>query len=380
MTIIWDWNGTLLDDVSMAVRVTNEVFSRYGYATMDEETYRVRFRFPVIEYYRDCGVKDGDFPEVANAWSDAYLDAFPGTPLQQDAAETVRRFHRAGLRQIVLSASKLENLRNQVGSYPALSGMFEELCGIGDIYAGGKTHLAHELIERTGLAPEELVFLGDSVHDAEVAAAVGARCILIARGHQTCEALEKAGVPVMASLREAADYLLNRRAFCLETRRLSIGMLAPEMAEAISHGSVDEENRRFVPDEVFETEEDARQAIDSLIASECRPDGPFVRPITLKASGEVIGYVQAVRVGGAWEIGYHIAGEHTGQGYATEAVRAYLPRMVETLGINAVEGNVHEANVASCRVLEKCGFRLVFEGEGSYQGQTLPIRRYLWTR
>lgn len=210
MIIIWDWNGTLLDDISMAVRVTNDIFSRYGYATMDEKTYRERFCFPVIDYYRACGVKDEDFAEVAGVWSNAYLEAFAGTPLHADAAETVRRFHDAGVRQIVLSASMLENLKNQVGSYPELNGMFEELCGIDNIYAGGKTHLARDLVKRLEIDPSELMFLGDSTHDAEVAAAVGARCVLIERGHQTRRALEKAGVPVMGSLREVADWLLSK--------------------------------------------------------------------------------------------------------------------------------------------------------------------------
>lgn len=380
MTIIWDWNGTLLDDVDMAARVTNEIFSRFGYEVMDTDTYRARFRFPVIDYYRDCGVKDEDFPQVASAWSDAYLAAFPGTPLQSDAAETVRRFHDAGFRQIVLSASRLDNLQNQVGSYPELQGMFEELRGISDIFAGGKTHLAHELMASTGLDPNETVFLGDSCHDAEVAAAVSARCLLIARGHQTRESLEKAGVPVLPDLRTVADLLLRRRTFAMDTERLHLDSLTMDMAEAIQRISLDEDNRRFVPDEVFSTVADAREAVRRLIAGESTPNGPFVRAVSLRETGEMIGHVSASRLADGWEIGYHIAQAHRGRGYAQEALKSYLPRMAEALDIDEVQGVALTENHASCRVLEKCGFSLIYEGTALYQGVERPVRRYVWKR
>lgn len=380
MNIIWDWNGTLLDDVNMAVRVTNEVFSRYGYRVMDADTYRARFRFPVIAYYRECGVKDEDFPQVASAWSDAYLAAFPGTPLQSDAAETVRRFHDAGFRQMVLSASRLDNLQRQVGSYPELQGMFEELYGIGDIYAGGKIHLAQELMTSAGLDPSETVFLGDSCHDAEVAAAVSARCLLIAKGHQTRESLEKAGVPVLPDLRCAAELLLHGPASSVDTERLHLSALTMDMAEAFHRISLDEANGRFVPDEVFSTVADAREALGHLMAGEATPGGPFVRAVSLRKSGEIIGHVGVSRLGEGWEIGYHIAEAHRGHGYAREAVSAYLPRVAEALGIDEVLGVALTENRASCHVLEGCGFTLLEEGPASYQGKERQVRRYVWRR
>lgn len=209
MTIIWDWNGTLLDDAEMAVRVTNEVFTRYGYGTMDLTCYRERFCFPVKDYYLACGVPGDAFPVVGKAWSDAYVASFPGTPLRQDSAETVRRFQAAGLHQLILSASKRELLAEQVSMYPELAGMFDVLLGIDDIYAGGKVQLAKDFMARSGLATVETVFIGDSTHDAEVAAAVGCRCLLVTGGHQCEQRLLTAGVPVLHSLREAADLLLG---------------------------------------------------------------------------------------------------------------------------------------------------------------------------
>lgn len=162
----------------------------------------------------------------------------------------------------------------------------------------------------------------------------------------------------------------------LETERLLITEFSPEMAQDVHENSLDEDNRRFVPDEVFETVEDAREAIAFLISRYGRSDGPLVYPVFTKAGGENIGYVQLVPLeDGNWEIGYHIAKGHTGKGYATEAVRAFLPPMAEAVGAAEVYGVCLKENAASVRVLTKCGFEPVFEGIGDYQGEKREVFR-----
>ncbi len=82
--------------------------------------------------------------------------------------------------------------------------------------------------------------------------------------------------------------------------------------------------------------------------------------------------------GGDWEIGYHIAKRYTGNGYATEAVRAFLPVMAEKIGIREVSGVCLTDNTASRHVLLKCGFEPVFEGVGDYQGEKREIFKSIW--
>ena len=162
----------------------------------------------------------------------------------------------------------------------------------------------------------------------------------------------------------------------LETERLVITDFTPEMARDVHENSLDEDNRRFVPDEVFETEEDAREAIVFLISQYGLPRAPQVHPVITKDGGLNIGYVQLAPVdGGAWEIGYHIAKRYTGCGYATEAVRAFLPVMAREAGAGEVWGICLSDNAASKRVLLKCGFDPVFEGTGDYQGEKREIFR-----
>ena len=115
----------------------------------------------------------------------------------------------------------------------------------------------------------------------------------------------------------------------IETERLLITDFQADMAEAVHRNSLDEDNRRFVPDEVFETVEEAREVVTFLMGQYGGTEGPFVHPILLK-SGENIGYVQLVKLPEGWELGYHVAQEYTSRGYATEAVRAFLPVMAET--------------------------------------------------
>ena len=165
----------------------------------------------------------------------------------------------------------------------------------------------------------------------------------------------------------------------IETERLIITELTMDMAQAIHEQSLDEDNRRFVPDEVFETPEEAQDAIAFLMSQYGSLTGPQVYAVRLKADGHVAGYVQMAPIGDeAWEIGYHIGEKYTGNGYATEAVRAFLPVMAERIGIREVYGICLRENAASCRVLEKCGFETRFTGIGEYQGEPREIVRGVW--
>ena len=167
----------------------------------------------------------------------------------------------------------------------------------------------------------------------------------------------------------------------IETERLTITEFTLDMAEDVQKNSLDEDNRRFVPDEVFETVEEAREAIGFLISQYGSFEGPLAYPVITRAGGENIGYVQLVPIGnGNWEIGYHIAKRHTGNGYATEAVRAFLPPAAEAAGIDAVYGICLKENIASKHVLIRCGFEPVFEGIGDYQGEKREVFRSIWKK
>jgi len=164
----------------------------------------------------------------------------------------------------------------------------------------------------------------------------------------------------------------------IETKRLIITKFTMDMAEAVHLNSLDEDNRRFVPDEVFETVEEAADTVGFLMGVYENGDGPLVYPVLLK-DGTYIGYVQAVPFDdGTWEVGYHIGKNYTKQGYATEAVTAFLPVIMPKLGLERITGICLAENKASVKVMQRCGFVKEFEGIGPYQGQERAVCRYHW--
>ena len=164
----------------------------------------------------------------------------------------------------------------------------------------------------------------------------------------------------------------------IETKRLTITEFTMDMAEAVHKESLDEDNRRFVPDEVFETVEEAAETVEFLMGVYENGNGPLVYPVTLK-DGTYIGYVQAVPFDdGTWEIGYHIGKNYTKQGYATEAVNAFLPVIMKKIGITEMTGICLAENLSSVKVMERCGFAKLYEGIGNYQGEQREICRFVY--
>lgn len=164
----------------------------------------------------------------------------------------------------------------------------------------------------------------------------------------------------------------------IEAERLIITEFTMDMAEAVHLNSLDEDNRRFVPDEVFETVEEAAYTVGFLISVYENGDGPLVYPVLLK-NGTYIGYVQAVPFDdGTWEVGYHIGANYTRHGYATEAVKAFLPVIMPKLGISQIAGICLADNKASVKVMERCGFIKEYTGIGTYQGEERPICKFCY--
>lgn len=164
----------------------------------------------------------------------------------------------------------------------------------------------------------------------------------------------------------------------IKTKRLLITEFNTEMIESVYLNSHDEDNRRFVPDEVFESIEEAQGVVEFLIQQYNSDEGPFVYPILLHTNDN-IGYIQIIKLEGGWEIGYHIAKKYTRQGYATEAVEAFLPIIMKSLDIKNVYGICVADNVASCKVLEKAGFILEYRGVSDYQNTRKLIHKYKYS-
>lgn len=161
----------------------------------------------------------------------------------------------------------------------------------------------------------------------------------------------------------------------LKGKRIIIKKFTKSMAKDVHLNSLDDDVRKYLPDEVFEDIEEAKETIEYLISRYSSDSGPFVYPILLKTK-ENIGYVQLNYLNDDWEIGFCIAKKYRNQGYASEAVQLFLPTIMKEKHIEDIEGICLKENVASRRVLEKCKFELVYEGRGDYQGTRQEICVY----
>lgn len=200
--IIWDFNGTLLDDVETGIWAVNKLLAERGLAQINGvEHYRQLFRFPIIEYYKDLGFdfEAESYEALAPKWLSLYLERVKTATIYDDVLETLIAIKEQGMGQIVLSASELGMLDGQLRQL-GIRDYFEEVLGLDNIHAGSKLALARDWRERHPDATALLI--GDTDHDVDTARTLGADCVLIGRGHQARESLEKIGVPVYLTLKE----------------------------------------------------------------------------------------------------------------------------------------------------------------------------------
>lgn len=203
-TVFWDWNGTLLDDVWTGTAAMNTLLKRYNLPLLhDTAHYREVFCFPVSEYYKKVGLGGELFSTTSHEWMDEYNAREGQCLLREGAMEALNAFRAAGWRQVVLSASKLDNLLAQMRRYD-VTPYFDAVLGLDHIYATSKVEIGREWLRTQQIDPADCVMIGDTLHDAQVAEALCCRCILAAGGHQSRRVLESAGCEVVDGVEAAA--------------------------------------------------------------------------------------------------------------------------------------------------------------------------------
>ena len=204
--IIWDWNGTLLDDVELCVQTINEMLDKRDLQTLSLSGYKDVFSFPVKNYYQKIGFdfRNEPFEIPALEFTERYNDQVIGCQLHEDSFRILSYFHSIGIRQFILSAMKQDILEECLNHF-RISHFFEHVSGLDNHYAVSKLENGHRLISDLKLDVADLVLIGDTVHDFEVANALGCPCILLANGHQSKEVLQATGASVIDRLSQLTD-------------------------------------------------------------------------------------------------------------------------------------------------------------------------------
>lgn len=205
--IIWDWNGTLLDDVGICIESMNGLLKKRDLPLLNTQKYKKVFTFPVKDYYSEVGFdfKQESFDDVAVEFIDAYRGKVKFSTTFKPVKQIMRAFKNAGYRQFLISAMEHEFLKETLESNDVLC-FFESFSGINDHHANGKLEMAKRFFRTNKIEPSNVTFIGDTIHDFEVAEGLNVKSVLVANGHQSMERLKATGADVVKELSELLDY------------------------------------------------------------------------------------------------------------------------------------------------------------------------------
>lgn len=207
--LIWDWNGTLLDDTRLCYDIANQMRIERGMPPLESvDAYRGLFRFPVKEYYKDMGYtfETESYEDISVEFVDLYAKLVHTCPLQPQAEAVLAAVQSKGVPQILLSATGADRLYSQAAMF-GLPTYFTQVVGCENNLAHGKADKAKALLQNQGVSPERTLFIGDTDHDFQIAKELGCQCLLLESGHQLPHHLRSLGAATIASLQEVLPYL-----------------------------------------------------------------------------------------------------------------------------------------------------------------------------
>lgn len=206
--IVWDFNGTILDDLWAGIMSENVLLRRRGMPEFETlEQYYGVFCFPIKKYYENLGYDftKERYEDVSEEWMREYTYYSTFSPIKDGILEAAEHFKSLGLPQTIISMSEVEIMKRQIASF-GITDYFNEILGLDNNLAHSKLELAREWKER--VKPRKTLVLGDTTHDIETAKVLDADCILITGGHQSKECLLQCGVPVIDSAAELCGTVL----------------------------------------------------------------------------------------------------------------------------------------------------------------------------
>ena len=206
--IIWDWNGTLIDDVWLVVDIMNKMLKKRNLPGIDSKRYREIFDFPVMDYYAklEFDFSNESFEDLTVEFISEYYARFNECKLFDKVEEVLKKIRNMGISQSILSASK-ENILVEKVKYYGIDKYFCRIMGLENHYAESKVERGKKWIAELNLNPQDVLLIGDTAHDYIVSRNIGSDCLLIANGHHNYERLAKLGVEVINSLKEITGNL-----------------------------------------------------------------------------------------------------------------------------------------------------------------------------
>ena len=206
--IIWDWNGTIVDDAYLFVDIMNKTLQKHNLSLINLTKYRSNFCFPIQKYWKKLGFvfDENSFNALNEQFIFDYSQRMFEPNLQQDIVGLFKKIKKNRLKQFVLSASE-QNLLNKSLEYYSLSKYFDSIVGVNNLNALGKEKMGLDLILKNNLAKKETLIIGDTEYDLNVSKAIGCDCLLFSAGHFSKHRLKKLNAAVVDSVDEMSLFI-----------------------------------------------------------------------------------------------------------------------------------------------------------------------------
>lgn len=208
-TVIWDWNGTLADDGYASLLVVNDILAKRNMPPITMDQYYQYIDTPISRFYEHLfDLSEVPMSEITRDFQDFYPRHFQS--LHQGVPELLDALQRRGIPQIILSSGYQAALERDLSRFH-ITGYFDQVLGANDTLAAGKVQRGLDWLAAQSIAPEDMVLIGDTLHDYDTAKAMGIPCILCAIGHQSKADLLTAGVPVVDAFSQLSSLLLTEK-------------------------------------------------------------------------------------------------------------------------------------------------------------------------
>ncbi len=205
--VLWDWNGTLLDDCETALSCVNEMLDDMGKGHIDIQKYYSLVDTPIINFYIGLfGTDKLNFDKISHDYHTAYNKKIQNIGLMQGAREILEHNRSLGITQVIITSAQRSDVQRLVRHY-GIEEYFKDIIGASDKYAAQKITRAVEYFEENKLDRKTAIMVGDTLHDLDTANALHVECVLITKGHQGEEILKNSGCKVINSLAELSKLL-----------------------------------------------------------------------------------------------------------------------------------------------------------------------------
>ncbi len=204
--IFFDFNGTILNDVWLGLKLINDFLNDQNKPNINLEKYKMIFGFPIKQYYLDAGLdfSNTSFEEMALIYNDRYMSQSLECKLFDDVIDTLKYLKNKGCCLICLSSTEYNNLVFQL-KYYNIYDLFDYVIGTSNYEGGSKSRLGYNFVRDNNIDSKECLVVGDTLHDLEVANLIGCDAVLFTKGHQDKSRLKKH--KMIDNLSEIKEYI-----------------------------------------------------------------------------------------------------------------------------------------------------------------------------